>query len=214
MRLLLPLLLVAGCVPDLVSPEPPTLEDWECPDNTWDCATPSADLLGQAYGFFEGDTLPEGVLVDQHGKEVNLWQFYGKVVVVDISTMWCAPCKKIACYAEHTYETYKDDGVVYVTVLPQNTHGQPPTAEDVAYWTETYELTAPVLADPGMAWSALATPNGQYPAIVIVDREMKVTKRVDITGEADSVDRNIRLAVEEAGNLPHVGEDPVSSCVE
>ena len=214
MRFWLPLLLVAGCVPELTSPTPPTLEDWACPDNQWDCATPAADLLDRSYGFFPGDTLPAGVLVDQFGKEVHVWQFYGKAIVVDVSTMWCAPCKKIACYAEHTYETYKDDGAVYLTVLPQNTHGQPPSAEDIDYWTETYELTAPVLADPEPSWSQLATVNGQFPAIVVVNREMVVTARVDITGEADAVDRNIRLALEEAGGIAHVDEEPQSSCVE
>jgi peroxiredoxin len=212
MRVWLPLLLTLGCVPELVSPNPPDLQNWTCPDNDWDRVTPSGDLAGNSYGFFEGDTLPDGKLVDQHGNEVCLWQFYGKVLVVDVSTMWCAPCKKIACYAEDTYKTYADDDVVYITVIPQNTHGQEPTAEDIDYWVDTYTLTGPVLADPKMTWSAASTPNQTYPAIMVVDREMKVAKRVDITGEADAVDRNIRLAIEAAGDIPHVDEEPVSAC--
>ena len=126
--------------------------------------------------------------------------------------MWCAPCKKIACYAEDTHNTY--DNAVYLTVLPQNTHGGDPEPEDIDYWVETYELTAPVLADPGLKWSSQATPNGQYPAILVVNAEMRVTARIDITGEADAVDRNIRLAIEAAGDFDHVEEEPYSVCGE
>lgn len=215
MRLWLPAaLVVAGCVPDLVSPNPPTLEDWSCPENSWRCSEPSASVSSpeRGFGFFPGNTLPTGLLVDQHGDKVDPWQFYGDVIVVDVSTMWCSPCRQLACYVQHTHESYVDDGVTYLTVLPQNTHGRPPSVDDLNDWARDFRITAPILSDPDHGWSRPATPTNSYPALVVVDREMIVRARVEVAGAPAAVDLALRREIEAAGGLPPNPDEPKSYC--
>lgn len=211
---LLSLIVLMGCVPELTSPNPPSLDGWSCPENAWDCEPPS-DQIGSpeaGFGFFEGQTLPTGQLVDQNGDTVDPWQFWGKVVVVDVSTMWCSPCRQIACYAQHTHDSYAGDGVVYLTVLPQNTHGQPPTVDDLNDWSQDFSITAPIVSDPDHGWSRAATPTNSYPALVVADRQLTVTARVEVNGPPDAVDNAVRAAIEAAGDLPPRDEPPKSSC--
>lgn len=205
---------VVACVPELESPEPPDLSDWACPENQWGCDPPPAELeeSGIQYGFFPGRVLPRGLMVDQHGDMVDPWQFYGQVLVVDISTMWCSPCRQIACYVQHTHESYEDQGVIYLTVLPQNTHGQPPSVSDLQDWARDFKITAPVLSDPEHGWSRPGTPTNSYPGLVVVDREMVVHSRVEVSGPPDAVDISVRRAIEQAGGLPHNPEAPKSYC--
>jgi len=55
------------------------------PDNTWwhaDAADVPDDLVGT--GWDVGDVAPDFTLLDQFGDEVQLYQFYGQVIVLDI----------------------------------------------------------------------------------------------------------------------------------
>lgn len=165
--------LAIGCVPVLESDGGPVDQQWVAPENTWPLDAPPYDAA-QPTGFFRGDVVPDFRLVDQHGDEVSLWQFYGHVVVVDISTMWCRPCQQLAEGAEETYLDFVDHDVMYITVLPENVHGQPPTVEDLNTWADYFELSAPVVTDPGKGWSAPAVPGNQYPFVAVLDRELVV----------------------------------------
>jgi len=207
-------LLASGCVPELVSPNPPDLADWACPDNSWPCEVPIEGIASPAggFGFFPGNTIPRGALVDQHGNTVDPWQFWGKVLVVDVSTMWCSPCRQIACYAQHTHESYEADGVVYLTVLPQNTHGGPPSIDDLNDWARDFKLTAPILSDPDHRWSRAATPTNSFPALVVANRELIVQARVEVSGPAAAVDLAVRREIEKAGGIAPNTDPPKSSC--
>ena len=144
---------------------------WVVPDNTWPTASPPADLEGE--GFEEGQVAPDFRMVDQHGDEVALWQFYGLVVAVDVSTMWCGPCQELAAEVEETYQDYAEQGFVYLTLLPENVGGDIPDAEDLTGWTESYGITAPVLSD-AEGYSYEVVPDTAYPVVMILDRELRV----------------------------------------
>lgn len=176
MRTLPLLLLATACVPSLegVAVEPYV---WTRPENTWPIAEPPEDLVGE--GFFAGEVPHDFRLTDQHGDEVSLWQFYGKVVVVDISTMWCAPCRDLAQTTEETYQDYVDQDFMYLTILPENVENEPPSREDLNLWADQFSITAPVVADPHADWAASAVNNGQYPAVFVLDRELRVAERVN-----------------------------------
>src|SRR5687768_2227270 len=103
MRVALIAVISTGCVPHLYSSggagQP---SEWVAPENTWTVTPPPATLEAQGYG--EGDVIPDFRLVDQHGDEVSLWQFYGNVILLDVSTIWCGPCQQLALETEHTWE--------------------------------------------------------------------------------------------------------------
>lgn len=182
---------LSGCVPHLYSAGKGGGGPWTPPDNTWDLAEPPSDLAGE--GFDGGEVPPDLRLTDQHGDEVSLWQFYGKVVLLDISTMWCAPCREIAQDAQATQDEFGPEGFVYVTVLQQNVDGGAPTVDDLRQWADYYGIAAPVLGD-GAAASGGAIQNGQFPAVLVLDRRMRVDQRVNPI-DAEQIRRDIEAAL-------------------
>lgn len=180
---------LAGCVPELTSPADSGSGSWAAPDNGWPASAPPSDLVGE--GYSQGQVFPDFLLMDQHGDQVSMWQFYGSVVVVDVSTMWCGPCAKLAEHVDETWNEYSSQGFMYLTLLPEDNVGQVPDQEDLQRWGSDHSISAPILADDA-GISAQITPNGEYPTIMVIDREMKVAE--DRVNPAD--DATIRGVVE------------------
>lgn len=182
------LVLTLACIPVLETPGgADDGGDWLAPENRWPSATPPADLRGE--GYARGDILPDFRMLDQFGDEVALWQFYGRAVVVDISTMWCSPCQELAATVQETADAYDD--LTYLTVLPQDLEYDVPAVDELLDWADAFDIEEPVLAD-GEGWSAGVVSDDQYPAILVVDRDMRVHERVSPIS-----DETIRDSVEE-----------------
>ena len=186
---------LSGCTPVLTSPQsgsdtgiaPST---WVAPENQWETGSPPPSTL-VAEGFAQGEVAPDMRLPDQFGDEVSLWQFYGMVIALDVSTIWCAPCRALATEVDATWEDYRDQGFMYLTVLPEDIEGDIPDQEDLVGWGEDWGVTAPILAD-GEGFSAEIEPNAEYPHVMIIDRNMKVS----VTDVEPAEDASIRAAIE------------------
>lgn len=188
-----PVLGASACAPRLYSADADlpdvTLPDgsaWEAPENGWPSAAPPETLVGQ--GFAEGQVVLDVRGVDQHGDEVSLWQFYGKHVLVDISTMWCSPCRDLGIHTEETWQRFKEHDFIYLTVLHEDIENEPPDAADLDAWAGLAALgdggheriTSPIIADPkGANGSIGAILNNFYPALLLVDPELKVVDRIE-----------------------------------
>ena len=183
--------LLIGCeAPRLYTAEDTGAYVWEAPENSWGIGEVPEDL--QPTGTEIGMVPEDFRMQDQHGDEVSLWQFYGQVIVLDISTMWCAPCQDLAATVQETWEHHKDDGFMYITLLPENLETEPPTLEDLEYWSEYFAIEAPVLSDDSL-WFRNFVPDDNFPWVVVIDREMKI-----YDNQLDPVnDATILSAVEE-----------------
>ena len=136
--------------------------------------------------------MPDFRLVDQHGDTVSMWQFYGQVVLLDVSTMWCSPCQELGKTTQETWEYYADNGFIYLTVLQENVEGGEPTLEEVNMWVESFDIEQPVLADGDKKGTGDAIRQGQYPAILVIDRDLRIVERVTEPTDAavhDALDR-------------------------
>lgn len=186
-------LLAVGCVPRLYTEgttELVTGVNWQLPTNGWDNAEPPDELVAE--GLRVGETAPDLRVIDQHGDEVSLWQFYGDVVLLDISTMWCAPCQDLAQDTQSTSDHFAEDGFTYVTVLQQDVEGLEPSIEDLNLWADGFGIKSPVVSDSfGEHGTADAVINGQFPVVLIIDRSMGVAERVE-----DHSKGNIDAAIE------------------
>ncbi|MED5373652.1 MAG: TlpA disulfide reductase family protein [Myxococcota bacterium] len=165
-------LFLLACAPRLYSDGDKV---WSPPENSW----PTASGLPEGFaaeGFAVGEVVPELVGADQFGDEVSLWQFYGDVVILDISTMWCAPCQDLAGDVTETQAHYEADGVVYLTVLAQDRDGEAPSVDDLAEWADAFEIAAPIVGDDS-DWYLDAVPTNTFPQLMVLDRELKVSAR-------------------------------------
>lgn len=145
---------------------------WVAPENLW----PRTEELPCEFagsGFNTGDVPPELVALDQSGASVSLWQFYGHVTVVDISTMWCAPCQDLAEGVTETAEAYAPQDVVYITVLAENLENEVPSVEDLVYWADNFHITSPVLSDTE-GWYVEAVPLREFPRVMVLDEDLQV----------------------------------------
>jgi len=122
-----------------------------------------------------GDHPCDFTLIDQDGEEFNLYDHVGKVIIIDLSAMWCGPCRLAALEVEELQQKYKDD-IVYVTILIENGNYKPPTRLDVSNWATSFEIkSAPVLGasrnfisnDPNVGWALTA-----WPQFHIIDKDM------------------------------------------
>lgn len=171
---------------------------WTLPTNRWPSATPPDGLVAE--GFHAGEVVPDVRARDQFGEEVSLWQFSGQVTLLDVSTIWCRPCQVLAQDTEHTWQDYRDEGFIYLTVLHEDASGAEPDTDDLRLWADqvpqapALPITSPVVADPrGSLGTASMILNGQYPAVVVIGRDLVVRERVD-----QPSDGPVRDAIERA----------------
>ena len=125
----------------------------------------------------EGDHPCNFTLKDQNGNDVSLYDFYGSPVILDFSAMWCGPCNSAAIELQDTVDSYSNDGLRYITVLIDNSQGNPPTQSELEGWASDYGITEPILGgnrdmlngDPTLGW-----PLGSWPTFVGITSEMKI----------------------------------------
>ena len=145
------------------------------PDNQWSHAL-EGDLpadLGESVGFSNGDIAPNFTMEDQNGDMVELYQFYGNVIVLDLFAQWCGPCQDAAPDGEEIWVDHKDDGLTYLAVMLESNSGAP-TNGALNEWTNAFALTHPVLADVSQETAPYIAIG--YPTFVVIDREMKVVE--------------------------------------
>ena len=161
---------LTGCIPHLYT-DSAVPWTWEVPDNSWGVGAPPDGLLGE--GYFVGEVIPDLRGLDRFGDEVSLWQFYGDLVVLDVSSMWCAPCRDLARGVEETAELYHDQGVTYLTLMGEDMEGEPATPEVCAEWADAFGISQPVITDPLEARKDIVSDNA-YPRVMIIGRDLRV----------------------------------------
>jgi len=109
---------------------------------------------------------------------VELYDYYQRPIVLDLSTMWCGYCQIAGAEAQNINDQYAEHGLAYVTILIENFEGEPPTQEDLESWKQNMGITdAPLWAssrdiispDPSAGWDVTG-----WPTFYFIDKDMKV----------------------------------------
>ena len=81
--------------------------------------------------------------IDETGFPVELYDFYGAPIVLDLSAVWCGPCNAAAQDVQLMHERFESAGLIYMTVLIENSQREPPTEEDLLLWKERHGIIDP-----------------------------------------------------------------------
>ena len=130
-----------------------------------------------------GDHPCDFSLIDQDGNTFQLYDNYGKVILLDFSAMWCGVCQNIGVHAQEYTEEFGDYDFIWVTILIDNFQGSPPTEIEIDSWCDTHGIEdSPVLSgDRSMidGTGEAGWPISSWPTIVIIDREMKISNGIN-----------------------------------
>tara|TARA_Y100001963_G_scaffold152986_2_gene238826 strand:- start:733 stop:1284 length:552 start_codon:yes stop_codon:yes gene_type:complete len=119
---------------------------------------------------------------DQNNNEIDLWDYKGKTILLDFSTMWCYYCNVAAMDENTLLEEYKDHDLVWITVLIQDKNGDKPSHSDLKAWSSQFNLKDPVLSgDVSMLDFEDDEINtgykcGGYPTFVLIDKDMIINQ--------------------------------------
>ncbi len=91
----------------------------------------------------EGYPAPQFSLQDLGGRQIELSDFRGKVVLLNFWATWCAPCRREIPSLERLYLMRKDEGFEIVAVNTERA-----SASKVASFVEEYGMSFPILLNP------------------------------------------------------------------
>ena len=120
-------------------------------------------------GLIKGETL--------QGNPLDIVDFKGKVVVINVWGSWCPPCRAEAPYLNKVAKEMKPKGVQFIGINTRDNDRSLPIA-----FEEDFDISYPSLYDPEGRIILSGFPKGTVnlqglPATVVVDRNGKISPR-------------------------------------
>lgn len=112
---------------------------------------------------------PTGTEVFPEGSQYGAGEPKPKVLLIDVSSVWCGPCKDEAeSVLPRLYEKYQPQGGEFLVQLADGRNpGEPAVARDLHRWTTQYEVKYPSAIDPSYKLGALFQADA-FPANMLV----------------------------------------------
>lgn len=133
---------------------------------------------------------PDHVFKDDQGRDVRLADFRGKVTVVNLWAMWCAPCRTEMPTLAGLAQLYPDGDLV---VLPINVDTGDDAIADARSFIGVHE-PLPMYSDPKFQLPFLFPGKGKMPQTILLDRRGRV--RAAFSGEADWASPQARALID------------------
>lgn len=133
---------------------------------------------------------PDYVFKNRDGADATFAQFRGKVVVVNIWAMWCAPCRTEMPTLARLDEAYPDSELM---VLPINVDATPDGLADARSFIDVHE-PLPLYSDMKFQLPFLLPQQEKMPQTVLLDRQGRI--RASFAGEADWASPEARALID------------------
>jgi len=160
--LILLTLLVVSC-----SPEEKKLAIDSSDDRTWEVWENCSQKIGEHPCNFE--------LLNHTGEKVELYDYYGKIIIIDLSTMWCGVCNTIATKGDELALRYGSENLVWLTILIEDYYGESPDQSMLSDWQSRFNIQSQVLGGSRDLIDHTAEngyPVTGWPTLVVIDRDM------------------------------------------
>ncbi len=158
---------------------------WPDGEGNWPDFSDEAEADGiTGSGWSMGDQIPDIALIDQFDQPFQLYQYYGFVILLDVSAGWCNPCNAVAEHAEALYQAHREEGFVLIHIMLDGWEEETPA--DMTFlqqWADTHGLTFPLTRevgtedDPQYAVNQLryaGTLMGGIPNFILLDRDLRI----------------------------------------
>ncbi|MEI7029504.1 TlpA disulfide reductase family protein [Streptomyces pratensis] len=127
---------------------------------------------------------------DLEGKPLDLADYRGKVVVLNVWGSWCGPCRLEAKYFAQVAKETADQGVQFVGINTRDSQ-----RDAAVNFEKDYGVTYPSFFDP-IGKLILRFPKGTLnpqaiPSTVVIDREGKIAARTLQALDADELHKMI-----------------------
>jgi len=135
-------------------------------------------------GWAEGEISRGWKLTDQHGEEIKLKRFFGSVVLVDLSSEWCGPCRISAETINEEYEDRREDGFIVIQLLLDGL-GVGDATPDGDRWVEEFGLTFPLIEEGERHAVPHYVPPGSFgiPNYTVIGRDHRIASWYRAGGE-------------------------------
>ena len=136
-----------------------------------------------------GQDVPEITLKLTDGKNINIKDLRGKVVMLQFTASWCGVCRKEMPFIEKDiWQVYKDKGLVLIGV----DRAEP--LEKVTEFAKLMKITYPLALDENSeVFTAFADKSAGVTRNVLIDRKGKIVflTRLYDTAEFESLKKKI-----------------------
>lgn len=133
---------------------------------------------------------PDHVFKTREGADVRLADFRGKVVVVNLWAMWCAPCRTEMPTLARLADLYAQRDLV---VLPINVDTGVDAIADATSFIDVHE-PLPLYSDPSFQLPFEFPGKGKMPQTILLDRQGRI--RAAFAGEADWASPEARALID------------------
>ena len=133
---------------------------------------------------------PDYVFKTRDGADARFADFRGKVVVINLWAMWCAPCRTEMPTLARLDEAYPDSELM---VLPINVDATPDGLTDARSFIDVHE-PLPLYSDMKFQLPFELPGEGKMPQTVLLDRKGRI--RASFSGEADWASPEARALVD------------------
>lgn len=133
---------------------------------------------------------PDYVFKTRDGADARFSDFRGRVVVVNLWAMWCAPCRTEMPTLARLDEAYPDETLV---VLPINVDATEDGLADARSFIDVHE-PLPLYSDMKFQLPFELPGEGKMPQTVLLDRQGRI--RAHFSGEADWASPEARALID------------------
>ena len=152
-------------------------------DSSSDTAEEALPITWYECGHEIGQHPCDFTFLNQHGEEVSLYDYHGKPVLIDMSTMWCYYCSIASIELTKVKDEYQNIDLEILILLFENGDREQPSQEDLEYWADMAGTEDNVLSTSTDILNADKDLGGNlagWPTFYVVDEHMTV--RGSLTG--------------------------------